>query len=328
MDNLIFEECIRHYYSSLSLGKSWDDLAKDYGFQSGEVLRMRIRRERKKRGMPSRDQLIQSNLNNIPNTYKTIQSNAKILCFDLENTMLRCVTFDLWEQNIRPEQVTSDSYIICWSAKFLNESKLYSDVLTSEEAIAGNDRRIVENVWQLLNGCNILIGQNIKNFDLKKLNVRFLYYGLPPIANTQIIDTYLISRSNFSFPSNSMKYINKFLGIKQKEENEGISLWMKCMEGDKESLAKMDDYCKSDTLAVENLYYMLRPFIRNGPNLGVYFDGNEKRCPNCGSIELEEESFYYPNAGKYITYRCECGSIIRSKDNLLDKYKKKSLLVN
>lgn len=322
MDSAIFEDCYNAYKNDFYDGKGWSDLAIIYGYVSGDALRSSFKRERKKRGLPSKNELNQPEV-----LLKTEKVFPKILCFDCELSLMRGYFFDLWEQNIRPEQIISDTFLISWSAKYLNEAKIYSNVLTPEEAKSGNDERAIRNIWNLLNDSNILIGQNIKFFDLKKLNVRFLHYGMPPIGNKQIIDTYIIAKNNFSFPSNSLKYINKFLGIKQKEENEGISLWIKAMDGDQKSLKIMNDYCENDTMITEDLYFKLLPFIHGGVNLAIYYDGNEKRCPNCGSTDLKEESFEYRNMGKYASYRCECGSIIRSKENLLDKDKRKSLLV-
>jgi len=315
MDSLLFNEIVERKRTKQPHDHFWPELAKEYGFSSPEALRSSYRRMRKNLGGATREE--------------KAPQNIKILIFDIETAPMLCYTFDLWDQNIGVDQIVSDSFLISWSAKMLNESKIYSDVLTSEEAIAGNDYRIVKSIWELLNTCQILIGQNIRDFDLKKLNVRFLYYDIPPISRSQIIDTLVIAKQNFAFPSNSLKYLNNFLGIKQKIANEGFMLWRKCMQGDEKALKKMDKYCKGDIAATEDLYYRIRPFIKGHPNLALYFESNESRCPNCSGLDLKAEGIYFTPAGKWTSLRCnECGALSRSKQNLLSVEKRKTLKVN
>ena len=161
------------------------------------------------------------------------------------------------------------------------------------------------------------------------LNTRLAFYGLPPLPRFQIVDTYIVAKKEFAFPSNSLKYINRFFGIKQKIENEGFMLWKKCMMGDKKALNNMDEYCQGDVVATEDLYFKLRPYITGHPNLALYFDDVDSRCPNCGSEDLKNEGYYYTPAGKWASLRCViCGSLSRSKNNELSTNKKKSLKVN
>jgi len=118
------------------------------------------------------------------------------------------------------------------------------------------------------------------------------------------------------------------LGIEQKITHEGFILWRKCMDGDEKALKKMNKYCRGDIVATEDLYYRIRPFIKGHPNLALYFNTNEERCPNCGSDDLKNEGFYYTPAGKWQSLRCVCGALSRSKINLLSIGKRKNLKVN
>lgn len=316
-----YEEILEMWENRKPNERIWsNELAIQYNFPSSEALRSSFRRMRKNF---NKENIEQQEINK-----KTNLGGAKVLIFDLEFAPMLCYSFDLWDQNIGINQIVSDSFMLSWAAKYLNESKVYFDVLTSEEAVAGDDLRITKSIWELLNNCDVVVGHNIRSFDLLKLNVRILNHNLLPIRKSQIIDTLLIARKNFSFPSNALKYVNRFLKIKEKIQNEGFDLWSKCMDGDEKALKIMDDYCRGDILAEEDLYYKLRPFISNHPNLALYFDTNEERCPNCGSTELKNEGFYYTPSGKWISLRCECGAISRSKQNELTATKRKSLKVN
>lgn len=319
MNDLVFNDCLEHWLRSNGYTKFWGELAEKYGFETGEGLRLKFKKERRKRGINKENAGVVNKPNN---------QEVSIIVFDIELSPLRCFAFDIWEQNIGVDQIISESFMLSWSAKFLNKADLFFGVVTPDEAIKGNDYRITKSIWDLLNSAQILIGHNIRDFDLKKLNVRFLAHGLPPLSKSQIVDTLLVARQNFSFPSNSLKFLNKALGIKQKQETEGFNLWRKCMEGDKQALDDMNSYCQGDVLATEDLYFKIRPFVRAHPNLALYFDTNEERCPNCGSTTMRNGGYYYTPAGKYASMRCECGAVSRSKQNELEKEKRKSLMVN
>lgn len=319
MDLQTYQEIYKLWIDRKPDERVWtNDLAIKYGYPSSEAVRSSFRRGRK---------MYEENRGEVV-SYKVNTGNARICVFDLEFSPLAGYTFQLFDTNIGVDQIISHPFMISWSAKMLNESEIYSDVLTSEEAVNKDDLRIVKSLWEFLNTCQIFIGHNIRDYDLKKLNIQLLKHKISPLNKYQIIDTLQIARKSFSFPSNSLKYINSFLGIKEKKQNEGFLLWKKCMDGDANALKNMDSYCQGDVVATEDTYYRLLPFIQNHPNLGLFFNSEETHCPNCGNVQLVREGFYYTPSGKYQTVRCNnCGAVGREKQNLLDKNKRKSLIV-
>jgi hypothetical protein len=311
----IFDDCLNEWSHSVGNKKFWPILAEKWGYESGEILRSSFKRARRKKGISK-------------NNVERIINQPKICVFDTEFSSMIVSAFQLWEQNITPDKIIKDSFMLCWSAKIINDDEIYSDVLTGEEAKDGNDYRIVCSIWNLLSSSEIWVGQNIRGYDLKKLNTRFLFHGLVPLPKRQIVDTYLVAKSNFAFPSNGLAYINKFLGIKQKLETEGYSLWDSCMNGDEEALKKMDFYCRGDSVATTELYFKLLPFIAGHPNLALYAENNEKTCRNCGSTNIVELGYEYTPQGKFRSIRCvDCGYTGHLKQNELSKEKKKNLII-
>jgi uncharacterized Zn finger protein len=68
----------------------------------------------------------------------------------------------------------------------------------------------------------------------------------------------------------------------------------------------------------------LLPYIENHPNIGVYVDNNDARCPNCGSDNLQKRGYAFSNQAKYQRIQCmACGAWARMKQNLLNKAKVK-----
>jgi hypothetical protein len=246
---------------------------------------------------------------------------------DLESLPMVCYTFEMYNVNIGIEQVISEVCLLSWAGKFLNEPEVYSDILTKEEAPVKDMERIVKSCWEFMSKCNVLIGHNFLSFDGKMMNTFFLKYNLPPLKYVAV-DTLLVARNNFRFSSNKLGFINRELGIREKISNEGFKLWRLCHEGDQKSLDTMLEYNIGDVYSTESLFYKVRPYIKNF-NVALYNEIEEYQCPVCGSQDLKSNGYYYTSAGKYESIIClDCNCVSRKKQNLLDKDKKKKLLIN
>lgn len=281
----------------------------DYGYKP-QTLKRRLREIRYHYGLsPRKDEL------------------PKVLVFDIETTPIRAFTWGLWKQNINHIQIINDWFVLSWSAKWLFDDKMMSDVLTPKEAVQGNDRRIIKGVWNLLNEADVVIAHNGDKFDLKRLNTRFILHGMNPPLPYQSIDTLKVARKHFSFTSNRLDYLGQLVNNKGKLSTD-FALWKNCIEGDKESLEYMVKYNREDVVLLEEVYMFLRSWIKGHPNMGLYVEAVDERCPNCGSDNLDWGGFYVTPANKYQTFRCECGAIGRSRHTSLSKEKRKELTVS
>jgi DNA-directed RNA polymerase subunit RPC12/RpoP len=311
-----FQECLDLYLKSDGRTPFWDELAEKFGYKSGELIRGSFKRERKRRQIPSRKDNFKLAIKNAP----------KILIFDIETSPLVSYTWGLWKQDIPPDRIINDYFIISWSAKWVFSDKVMSDVLTSDEAVQKNDERIVKSLYELINKADVLISHNGKQFDIPRSNSRFLYYRLNPPNKSLVIDTLEIAKRNFGFTSNSLDYICHFLELDGKK-NTDFSLWVRCIQGDSKALKEMNDYNKNDVQILEDVYMVIRPWIRPHPNFGLWGDGDGSCCPNCGSKNVVEQGYYYTQVSKFLSYRCsDCGALSRAKQNVLDKEYKKTLL--
>ena len=107
---------------------------------------------------------------------KNIQSanNPRILLFDIETAPMMAFIWKLWKENVGLPQIISDWFIICWSAKWLYSNEIFTGCLTPEEAVKQDDKRIVTDLWELINKADIVIAYNGVAFDIPKINSRFL----------------------------------------------------------------------------------------------------------------------------------------------------------
>ena len=318
MKESIFLDCLNTKKKSGGVRPFWGTLFKKYaseGYKDKEHLRCDFKNERKRRGMLGKFEP------------EKINDGPRVGVCDVETLPGIGYFWGLWDQNIGLEQIVADPCLLGWAGKYLNESKMFSDILTPKEAIGRDAKRIAKSIWDFLSSCDVVIGHNFDGFDNKMINSAFLLYDLPPLKFT-VVDTLKIARQNFKFLSNKLKFINQKLGIKQKVENDGFSLWRKCSEGDTDALKTMLNYNIGDIFSTEELFYKIRPYVRNF-NVALYNEIIEPQCPVCGSKSLKTEGWYYTPAGKWESVRCNnCKCISRKKKNELDKHKKKSLLIN
>ena len=322
MNSAIFEEIFSSWKNGFDSGDGYEFFAKKFGFSSAEATRSSFRRERRKRGL-KRENIILENKN-------VVKKSPRILVFDIENSYLEIALWKLGEQYVNKTQILNDWFCLSYSAKWLYDEKVFSGVLTSKEAIKKDDKRIVGELWELLSQCDYAITYNGNLYDVPKINTRFILNGFPPPSPYKSIDVYQAISRNFAFTSRSMDFVNYKLELERKMENEGMELWKKSVAGDEEALAKMAEYNKQDSVAVEETYLLIRPWIKNHPNFGVWHDSQERVCGFCGSSNIEWITNLYPTpSGLYKTFRCkECNGLGRSKENQLSKEKRKVISPN
>jgi hypothetical protein len=318
----IFQDCLKYYKESDGHTKFWPDLSEKWGYPPGDKLRDDFKRERRRRGIPSRNDLQTA----CENTSKTQQKDIpKILLFDTENSAILGFVWGLYDQNLSYDRVVEDWHSLCWSAKWLFNPEIMFDVLTPREAKNHDDKRITESMWNLINQADILVAHNALGFDIKKLNTRFVKHGFTPPKPYQVIDTLVQARSNFAFTSNKLDDLCAFFGFPQKIDT-NFNLWKRCFYGESDALTEMSEYNKNDSVILEEIYLKLRPFIKGHPNYNLWNVENISVCPNCGG-EIEFGGDYYTLLNRYDAWKCkECGAVGRSKKSNLDKEKSKLIV--
>jgi uncharacterized protein YprB with RNaseH-like and TPR domain len=263
---------------------------------------------------------------------KTIVSRSlpKVLVFDIETAPILAHVWGLWENNVGLNQIQSDWHVLSWSAKWLSdapEKVMYKDQRGAKDIT--NDSKLLKGIWDLLDEADIVITQNGKKFDVKKLNARFILSGFPPPSSFRHIDTQEIAKRHFAFTSNKLAYMTDKLCVKYKKQTshgkfEGHMLWTECLKDNLEAWKEMEHYNKYDVLSLEELYHKLIVWD-NRINFNVYTDSLDVEC-KCGSKDFVKNGFYYTNTSKFQKYRCKkCGSEHRDKTNLLSPEKRESL---
>lgn len=254
-------------------------------------------------------------------------SKPRILVIDIETSPLITYTWGLFDQNIGLNQVVEDWHLLSFAAKFLDEKKVhYMDQRNAKKI--SDDKPLLQAIWKLLDEADIVIGQNSKSFDIKKIFARFIMHGMKPPSSFKQVDTMRISKKYFAMTSNKLEYLSSKLCTKYKKlthkKFSGFELWKECLKGNKAAWEEMKKYNVYDTLATEELYLKLQPYD-NSINLNLYTDTESTIC-SCGSSKFNRNGFAYTSSGRFQRYSCSsCGAEVRGKNNLLSKEKVKSL---
>jgi hypothetical protein len=212
---------------------------------------------------------------------------------------------------IQPDRITKDWSILCYAAKWLFEPEIMGQVVKPQEAIERSEASIIGGIWKLLDQADIIITQNGINFDIPRLNGKFLKYGYTPPSEYKIVDTLVAMKKKIYLPSYKLDFVARYiLGIDGKIKMT-IGDWDKCSEGNKVALQNMLAYCKKDVAPLlEDLYLILLPWIPNHPNMNVYTIHDKDVCPKCESTDLNwSEKPYATPQGLWNSFRCgACGA--------------------
>ncbi len=255
------------------------------------------------------------------------KDGPKILLLDIETLPLVSYTWGMFDQNVALNQIKEDWTIAAFAAKWHGSKEvIYID--NRDKKDVRDDRDILKVAWKLMNEADIIVGQNSKSFDIKKLNARFILNGMKPPSSYKQFDTMRVAKKVFAFTSNKLEYMSDKLCKQYKKlkvtKFPGFNLWSECMKGNKEAWIEMERYNKLDVLSLEELYDKLKAWDTS-INHNLYSRDNSTVC-SCGSNDFQKNGYFYGAAGQFQRYRCaNCGAEVRDKKNLLSKEKKSSL---
>lgn len=216
-----------------------------------------------------------------------MENKQKVLVVDIETRPKLAYTFDVNKETVVPlNAVVEDECIIAWSAKWLNEpinTIKYMDLRNGKYPII-NDLSILKPIHRMLQEADIVVGQNSKDFDTRKLNARFDMNGLKVLTHYKHYDLYLLSRRVAAYTSQKLEYVTEKLNSKYKKLSHkrfpGLSLWIECLKGNREAWDEMKKYNIHDTLSTEErCNLMMKWEVRTFPDL------NAEKCGSCNKVK-------------------------------------------
>lgn len=215
----------------------------------------------------------------------------KRLFFDIETSyyVLNIKAWQLknFQRYFNPDDIVREKEIICISYKWQYEDKVHSLDWRKGE------KQMLKEFVKVIGEADEIIGHNGDKFDIKFLRTRCLYHGVLMFPNYRTLDTLKKARGSFLFASNKLDYLGKFTRIGGKQEHDGMELWEDVVEKkSKKRLKEMVRYCERDVAMLEDLYFVMSPFITHNNNFAVLTGGNKWDCPDCGDKNVEMHHTY------------------------------------
>ena len=132
----------------------------------------------------------------------------------------------------------------------------------SIEVLHGEEADIIKNFWKLIPDCNLFVGHNILDFDLRFIYQRSVIHQIKPsrdipftrFRNAPIYDT-MQEWSKWGREHVSLDSLSKALGIPSPKENlDGSKVYPYYRAG---KLHEIIEYCKRDVDSVRQVYHRL-----------------------------------------------------------------------
>jgi uncharacterized protein YprB with RNaseH-like and TPR domain len=229
---------------------------------------------------------------------------ARILFLDIETAPSLGWVWGKWQQNVI--DFKTDWYLLSFGYKWSDQSKVVVkglDDYPGYKKDTENDKKLLNDLWNVLDEADIIVAHNGDAFDLPKINSRFLIHGIKPPSPYKTVDTLKIARKVFAFDSNKLDDLARYLGIGRKLPHTGFHLWRGCMNADAKAWKTMKEYNGHDVELLEELYYIVRAWDRQHPQVNKGAVASEA-CPKCGSLDVQKRGFSYTLLRKKQRYQC------------------------
>lgn len=268
--------------------------------------------------------------------YTKLGQSARIVTLDIETAPITAYVWGLFKQFVGLEQIIHDWSILSVTWKWLGDTKIhYVDTYEGGKAKdIRDDSKLLLKLWEVLDEADIVVTQNGIQFDIKKINARFIEAGMSPPSPFRQVDTKVEAVKVARFTSNKLAWLAKVVNGSAKDKHAefpGFELWAECLKRNPKAWAAMKKYNPIDVIETEALYLRLRPWIVGHPNVGNFLSLDEPTCPKCGSENVQQRGWARTQTGLYKRMKCMdscCGGWSRTRYTENTIAERKALLSN
>ena len=246
---------------------------------------------------------------------------AKMLTFDIERRPGVYLSWDNRPNFLSRERQLIPSSTISWAAKWYDQpDTMFASIghkpsMFKQPGDVPGYRSMLKKLRDLLDEADIVIGYNSARFDEAKVRGEFFAMGIPEPSPFRTLDLYRTTR-RMGWDYNSLAETAARCGLAGKTSHQGFTLWTDCLNGDPEAWALMEEYNRRDVELTEEVADVLRPYIKDHPNLGLWAKPPVPGapifvCPKCASEDLRLVPGGHADTAltKYPTYKCgNCGA--------------------
>jgi uncharacterized protein YprB with RNaseH-like and TPR domain len=244
----------------------------------------------------------------IPYAAEATNAKAKIMYFDIETTDLSAEFGEMlcfgywWHEEPNPVVLKMWDYP-GWDKLPVEKRDLY----------------LLQDVVQLLEEADVLVGHFSPGFDHPFIQTRCLMHGIKPIPKPIHIDTWRIAKKNLRLNNNKLATVARALGGEQKS-GVPLHIWRRAKAHDVEAMEMIADYNIQDVRTQKSVTQKLMPLATGMPNWNLLIDDDVLHCPACGSTSLQYRGYVYTKLYKYKRLCCnDCGKWMRDRNSITPK---------
>lgn len=250
------------------------------------------------------------------------KKDLKILYLDLETMPnVAAVWATGYDMVIQPEAIIQERFIL--SAQWaINEGKVSGMVSNIKNK---DDTKLVKHITKLIESVDIVVGHNVRKFDLRWLAGRALLLGLEPTMSKFVphVDTLLLAKQAFYLNSYKMDYLCKKLDIPGKVKT-SFSDWMAILQVAvnpklaQERAEYLLKYGKNDIIMNRKLFKKMLPHVKLTKTVKDILFGELPKCIFCNKNQLQKWGTYKQSSTGITLqkYRCfSCAKMTRGVIN-------------
>lgn len=229
---------------------------------------------------------------------------------DIETSPYLVWTYPLYDVNIQPENIEVPMQITSIGWMFEGDKKVSVEGWDNNKNFlkCDKDKKLLKKVVPKLQLADILIGQNLKAYDVKKVNWRLCEHKIKPLGTLVPLDILKESRKVFSPPSNKLDFKSSNYGFGGKIP-QSMRDCIQVAKGNKEA---QKNRCKYNGKDVEDEravfwreldYYNLPIQIINMLRLFIKTKGKPDFCIRCAALKKAKLNIV-KDKQKYFCYNC------------------------
>ena len=162
-------------------------------------------------------------------------------------------------------------HIICWCMKpakgpIIQDCMTWKDILLARREWPKReiDYRVTKSMIAAMNGCDRVVAHYGNGFDIPFGRSRAIANGLnyPEYDDIRQTDSWRIARKVLKIHSNRLDAIGDFFHIEIQKTQLKPHVWNGCSLGVQECLDYVLEHCQNDVLLLEQVYWKLKPYVR------------------------------------------------------------------
>lgn len=215
---------------------------------------------------------------------------AKILFLDIETSpnivaAWRCG----YKLNIGTDSIIQERFMI--SAQWAWNNDRATGMLSNFKK--ADDKKLINTVRNEIIKADLIIGHNVRKFDLRWIEGRAFINGLKPTGSkfSPHLDTMILAKQAFDLNGYRMDYLSKLSGDKGKMST-SYSDWMEVLVNKDQARAEyLLKYGIKDIDVNRKLFKKILPYCKLPHHLGALISGDMLSCQACGSSHLNAKGY-------------------------------------